>query len=89
MQILHGDPARLEPMALAALTPEDWKTFTTQAIYDLLYLCFHAVDHPRFLHVGPRALLDVTRLIAEPPRQIDWDDVISRTHELGWVRGSG
>ena len=53
----------------------------------LLYLCFHAADHHRFNYVGPRALLDIARLIDKPPRPIDWNDLAARTRELGWERG--
>lgn len=53
----------------------------------LLYLCFHAADHHHFMHVGPRALLDVARLIGAPPRPLDWDDVVARARGLGWSRG--
>jgi hypothetical protein len=54
----------------------------------LLYICFHAAGHHRFLCVGPRALLDVAMLISRPPRPIDWDDLVSRAHELGWTRSA-
>ncbi len=53
----------------------------------LLYLCFHAADHHRFNYIGPRALLDVACLIAHPPRPINWDDLVTRSRELGWDRG--
>lgn len=53
----------------------------------LLYLCFHAAIHHQFVYVGPRALLDVAVLIANPPRTIDWTDLVQRAQELGWVRG--
>lgn len=54
----------------------------------LLYVCFHIANHHRFEFVGPRALLDVATLIEQPPRPIDWDDVIARAHERGWARGA-
>lgn len=54
----------------------------------LLYLCFHAVEHHRCVYVGPRALIDIARLVAQPPRPIDWDDVNARALELGWSRGA-
>lgn len=50
----------------------------------LLYLCYHIALHHRFLYVGPRALFDVARLISDPPRPIDWSDMVTRAHELGW-----
>ena len=53
----------------------------------LLYVCFHAADHHRFLYVGPRALLDVATLVSTPPRPIDWAAVVSRARELRWARG--
>lgn len=53
----------------------------------LLYLCFHAAIHHQFVYVGPRALLDVAVLIANPPRTIDWTDLVQRAQELGWARG--
>lgn len=53
-----------------------------------LFLCFHAAIHHRFNYVGPRALLDIARLIALPPRPIDWGDLVARAHELGWDRGT-
>jgi hypothetical protein len=53
----------------------------------LLYLCFHAAIHHQFVYVGPRALLDVAVVIANPPRQIDWTDLVQRAQELGWARG--
>jgi Uncharacterised nucleotidyltransferase len=53
----------------------------------LLYLCFHAALHHRFSYVGPRALLDIARLIANPPRPIDWNDLVARSRELNWDRG--
>ena len=52
----------------------------------LLYLCFHAAVHHRFVYVGPRALLDIDRLVAEPIRTIDWQDLVARTRELSWDR---
>jgi hypothetical protein len=54
----------------------------------LLYLCFHAVYHHRFTQVGPRVLLDISCLIAKPPRPIDWDELVARARELGWDRGT-
>ena len=54
----------------------------------LLYVCFHIANHHRFDFVGPRVLLDVATLIEQPPRPIDWDDVIARAHERGWARGA-
>lgn len=53
----------------------------------LIYLCFHAADQHGFQHMGPRALLDVARLISAPPRPLDWAEVASRAQELGWSRG--
>ena len=53
-----------------------------------LFLCFHAAEHHSFNYVGPRALLDIARLITSPPKPIDWDDLIVRAHELGWNRGT-
>ena len=53
----------------------------------LLYLCFHAAVHHRFVYVGPRALLDIDRLVAEPIRPIDWQDLAARSRELSWDRG--
>jgi hypothetical protein len=53
----------------------------------LIYLCFHAADHHHFTEVGPRALLDVARLMDDPPRPLDWNDVVARAHALGWSRG--
>jgi hypothetical protein len=53
----------------------------------LLYICFHAAIHHRFTNVGPRALLDVARLIAQPPRRIDWDALVETAQEFGWSRG--
>ena len=53
----------------------------------LLYLCFHAAIHHQFVYVGPRALLDVAVLVANPPRTLDWTDLVQRAHEVGWSRG--
>ena len=53
----------------------------------LLYLCFHAAVHHHFCYIGPRALLDIACLIAQPPRPIDWDDLVIRSRELAWERG--
>ncbi len=53
----------------------------------LLYLCFHAAVHHRFTYVGPRALLDIARLIAKPAHPIDWNDVVTRAREMAWERG--
>ncbi len=53
----------------------------------LLYLCFHAVEHHRFLYVGPRALVDVALLVSQPPRPLDWDAIGTRAVELQWQRG--
>lgn len=53
----------------------------------LLYLCFHAAVHHRFNYIGPRALLDIASLIAQPTRQIDWNDLVIRSRELAWERG--
>lgn len=53
----------------------------------LLYLCFHTTDHHRFNYVGPRALLDIASIIDNPPRPIDWNDVVVRAKELDWERG--
>lgn len=64
-------------------------TCTSLCVEDhLLYVCFHIANHHRFEFVGPRALLDVATLIEQPPRPIDWDDVIARAHERGWARGA-
>ncbi len=52
----------------------------------LLYICFHAAAHHRFDYVGPRALLDVAQLVSSPPRAIGWNEVVDRSHELGWSR---
>lgn len=54
----------------------------------LLLLCFHAVIHHRCNSVGPRVLLDVAQVIAHPPRDIDWADLISRAQGLGWERAA-
>ncbi|MGB4335863.1 MAG: nucleotidyltransferase family protein [Chromatiaceae bacterium] len=54
----------------------------------LLLLCFHATLHHRFQYVGPRALLDIARVIEQPPRPIDWRDFLARAHDLGWCRGT-
>ena len=51
------------------------------------YLCFHAAIHHQFMYVGPRALLDVARLIVNPPRPIDWADLVDRAREREWTRG--
>lgn len=53
----------------------------------LLYLCFHAAVHHRFNYIGPRALLDIACMIAQPPRPINWDDLVTRSRELAWDRG--
>ena len=53
----------------------------------LLYICYHAAIHHRFTNVGPRALLDVARLIARPPRPIDWDALVKAAEEFDWSRG--
>ena len=53
----------------------------------LLYVCFHAVEHHRFLYVGPRALLDAATLIATPPRALDWGEIVARARETHWQRG--
>lgn len=53
----------------------------------LLYLCYHAAIHHRFNYVGPRALLDIARLVDTPTRPIDWQDLVTRSRELGWDRG--
>ena len=53
----------------------------------LLYVCFHAVEHHRFLYVGPRALVDVALLVSRPPRPLDWDAIATRARELRWQRG--
>lgn len=53
----------------------------------LVYLCFHASIHHRFAFVGPRSLLDIAMMIRQPPRPIDWEDVVGRAHSLGWSRG--
>lgn len=55
----------------------------------LLYLCFHTALHHCFLYVGPRALLDVVKLIANSPRPIDWDYFVDSAQTLGWQRGAG
>ena len=54
----------------------------------VLYVCFHCAGHHRFLHVGPRALLDVAHLISGPPRSIDWNDLVARARKLGWSRSA-
>ena len=53
----------------------------------LLYLCFHAALHHKFVYVGPRAFLDIAKFIESPPRPIDWDDFVDRARELSWARG--
>jgi hypothetical protein len=53
----------------------------------LLYICFHAAIHHRFTQIGPRALVDVARLIAEPPRPIEWSLLTNTAKEFGWSRG--
>lgn len=53
----------------------------------LLLLCFHATLHHRFQYVGPRALVDIARVIEQPPRAIDWEHFLERARELGWSRG--
>ena len=53
----------------------------------LIYLCFHAVEHHRFLYVGPRALLDVAMLVATPQRPLDWAAIVARARSLQWQRG--
>ena len=53
----------------------------------LLYVCFHAVEHHRFLYVGPRVLVDVAVLVARPPRALDWGAIVARARELKWQRG--
>lgn len=52
----------------------------------LLHLCFHAAVHHHFNYIGPRALLDIACLIAQPPRPINWNDLIDRARELAWER---
>ena len=54
----------------------------------LLLVCFHASLHHQFQDVGPRALVDIARVIAQPPRAIDWEDFVTRAHDLGWSRGT-
>lgn len=54
----------------------------------LLFLCFHAAIHHRFQFVGPRALLDIARVIKQPPRAIDWRHFLEGARELGWSRGT-
>lgn len=54
---------------------------------NLLYLCFHAAIHHKYVYVGPRALLDIALLINNPPRKVDWDAFIARSQEFGWSRG--
>ncbi len=54
----------------------------------LLLVCFHATLHHRFQGVGPRALVDIARVIEQPPRAIDWGDFVARAHDLGWSRGT-
>lgn len=53
----------------------------------LLLLCFHTTLHHRFQYVGPRALVDIARVIEQPPRAIDWEHFLERARELGWSRG--
>lgn len=53
----------------------------------LLYLCFHAALHHNFAYVGPRAILDISKLVENPPRPIDWYDFVVRARELSWSRG--
>ena len=48
----------------------------------LIYLCLHAALQHYFQYVGPRALLDIGKLIASPPAPIDWDAVIERTRSM-------
>jgi hypothetical protein len=55
----------------------------------LLYLCFHTALHHHFLYVGPRALLDVAKMINRPPRPIEWDYFLDSAQDLGWQRGVG
>lgn len=52
----------------------------------LVYLCFHAALHHYFQYVGPRALLDVARVIADPPSPIDWDDLSERARGMKYER---
>ena len=54
----------------------------------LLFLCFHAAIHHRFQFVGPRALLDIAKVIEQPPRAIDWGYFLEGARELGWSRGT-
>jgi hypothetical protein len=53
----------------------------------LVYLCFHAALHHYFQYVGPRVLLDVARVIADPPSPIDWDELSHRARAMKYDRG--
>ena len=53
----------------------------------ILYLCFHAAIHHKFVYVGPRALLDIACVINRPPREIDWSAFVDRSNEFQWSRG--
>ena len=64
----------------------DCRTFKLED--NLLYLCFHTAIHHRFVHVGARAFLDIAHMIERPPRAVDWDDFVTRAHDLGWARGA-
>lgn len=52
-----------------------------------LLICFHASLHHQFHYVGPRLLVDIAKLITQPPRPIGWRDFLERAHELGWSQG--
>ena len=53
----------------------------------LVYLCYHTALHHYFQYVGPRALLDVARVIADPPSPIDWDDLTETARRMNYERG--
>jgi len=54
----------------------------------LLLICFHAVNHHQFRHVGLRALVDIGQAITHPSCRIEWEVFWQRAIAMGWDRGA-